>query len=314
MMKDVRLKMNGDAMNGLWQPPKIIDLNSIPKGDMPGDQIKIGDSHLAKANVIFPVLLKAIIEILNDNPNQKAIVSVHGGSGVGKSEIGALLSYYFSEVGLGSYVLSGDNYPRRIPSYNDAERLRIFRMSALKGLVDQDVYDEAKKEVIDTLIAADKDADISLVEQYPWLEIYQNAGREGLSNYLGSNDETDFQQINDILAKFKNGESTIMLKRMGREVNELWYDKIDFSSINVLVIEWTHGNNKNLAGVDFPVLLNSTPEETLAHRRLRNRDGALDSPFTTMVLSIEQKLLHSQAKGAKMIVSKNGEIISYDTL
>ena len=29
-----------------------------------------------------------------------------------------------------------------------------------------------------------------------------------------------------------------------------------------------------LTGVDIPVLLNSTPEETLAHRKLRARDGA----------------------------------------
>ncbi len=56
----------------------------------------------------------------------------------------------------------------------------------------------------------------------------------------------------------------------------------------MLVIEWTHGNNPNLNGVDVPILLNSTPEETLAHRRARNRDGKTDSPFTTMVLAIEQ--------------------------
>ena len=40
-------------------------------------------------------------------------------------------------------------------------------------------------------------------------------------------------------------------------------------------------------GVDIPVLLNSTPAETLAHRQARNRDGRADSPFTTMVLELE---------------------------
>ena len=98
---------------------------------------------------------------------------------------------------------------------------------------------------------------------------------------------------------------------MGRTDTELWYDEVDFSEKSVLVIEWTHGNNANIVGVDIPILLNSTPEETREHRRLRGRDGKTDSPFTTMVLEIEQKLLDSQADRARIIVSKSGEIIGY---
>ena len=64
--------------------------------------------------------------------------------------------------------------------------------------------------------------------------------------------------------------------------------------------------------VDIPVLLNSTPQETLEHRRSRARDGKVDSPFTMMVLELEQNKLVAQAHKAKIIVSKQGEIISYD--
>ena len=78
------------------------------------------------------------------------------------------------------------------------------------------------------------------------------------------------------------------------------------------MIEWTHGNSDFLQGVDIPVLLNSTPEETRAHRRARNRDGKIDSPFTTMVLEIEQKELDSCAHKAKLIISKSGELLRYD--
>ena len=81
----------------------------------------------------------------------------------------------------------------------------------------------------------------------------------------------------------------------------------------VLVIEWTHGNNDLVRGVDIPILLNSTPEETLAHRRARARDGALDSPFTTMVLGLEQAKLQAQAPRAQIIVSRAGELIDYDS-
>lgn len=98
---------------------------------------------------------------------------------------------------------------------------------------------------------------------------------------------------------------------MGRKDTELWYEKVDFSGVQVLVIEWTHGNSDNYRGVDIPVLLNSTPRETLAHRRARKRDGATDSLFTMMVLEIEQEMLEQQASKAKIIISKRGELLSY---
>ena len=76
-------------------------------------------------------------------------------------------------------------------------------------------------------------------------------------------------------------------------------------------MEWTHGNSDYFAGVDIPILLNSTPQETLEHRRSRNRDGGVDHPFTTMVLEIEQRMLESNAHKAAIIVAKNGDLLSY---
>ncbi len=99
---------------------------------------------------------------------------------------------------------------------------------------------------------------------------------------------------------------------MGREESALWYDRVDMRNASVLVVEWTHGNNDLLTGVDIPIFLHSTPQETLEHRRLRARDGAPDSPLVTMVLEIEQSLLQSQAHKAKIIVTKSGHVLSYE--
>lgn len=76
------------------------------------------------------------------------MITVCGGSGVGKSEIASLLSFYLKEAGIGSYTLSGDNYPHRIPVYNDAERLHTFRESALKGMVKEGTFTAERFEVI----------------------------------------------------------------------------------------------------------------------------------------------------------------------
>ena len=247
-----------------WVPPQIT--GNIPHGDMPGDKVEIGPDHIHKANVLFPLLLQLLQKALTENPSGRAVIGVCGGSGVGKSEIASILNYYLSKIGIGSYTLSGDNYPHRIPRENDAKRL----------------------------------------------EIYQNQGESGLRAYLGSQQEIDFTEMQQIVNAFKSGERIIRLKRMGRECSELWYDNVDFAAVSVLLIEWTHSNSDNFTGVDIPILLNSTPEETLAHRRARARDGAVDSPFTTMVLRMEQNMLNAQAHKAKLIITKQAQIISYD--
>ena len=279
----------------------------IPHGDMPGDKIGIDEGHVKKAQVIFPELLR----LLQENGREKAVLCVSGGSGVGKSEIASILGYYLRSMGIGTYVLSGDNYPRRIPMYNDAERLSTFRTAGIRGMIRDGVYsDEAGQELI-ALQKEEADPDPGKCAGYPWLSSYIAHGKAALTDYLGTEKEIDFEELSGILEAFKAGEKEIFLKRMGRTDTELWYSKTDFSSVNVLIVEWTHGNSDFLQGVDIPILLNSTPEETLAHRRARNRDGKTDSAFTTMVLAIEQKKLHEQAHKAKIIVSKDGALLDF---
>lgn len=293
--------------------PEVGDLADVPTGDMPGDQVQIAETHVAKARSVFPVLWEKLQAVLAASPNRRAVVSVHGGSGVGKSEIGSLLAYGLNRLGVGAYVLSGDNYPRRVPSANDAERLRVFRSAAVRGLVDAGLYDPAVRESLAELQADGADADPRAVAEHPWLRSYLDAGRRALATYLGSPAEIAFDELDAILSRFHDGAPSLLLKRMGRTEGELWYDEVDVSDVQVIVLEWTHGNSEHLTGVDLPILLNSTPAETLAHRRSRNRDGAVDSPFTTMVLGIEQEKLHARAHLAAIIVAKSGEVQDYST-
>ena len=289
-----------------WTPPALPE--EIPHGDMPGDKVCIGEEHLRKAGVIFPALLRA----LQGSGREKAVVAVFGGSGVGKSEIASLVACYLREIGVGAYTLSGDNYPRRIPVYNDAERLRVFRVGGLRGLLEQGLYSAGVRAALPDLWQDGADPDPALAERKPWLAAYQQAGREALSGYLGQDAEQDFDELKGIVERFRAGEDHIWLKRMGRSDDARWYDEVDFSGINVLIIEWTHGGSGRFGKVDIPVLLSSTPAETRAHRRARARDGGVDSAFTTMVLEIEQRLIEDRAPTAALIISKAGDLISLD--
>lgn len=292
-----------------WSPPPVPE--SIPQGDMPGDQIHIGHGHIQKANIIFPELLKAVPDLWAANPHRRAVIAVCGGSGVGKSETASLLAFYLRAMGVGSYVMSGDNYPRRIPRDNDAERLRVFRGSGVRGMVVSGQYTRERRDALKTLQLQERDADPGCCRAHPWLMVYQREGRKGLEAYLGSPQEIDFSEVTGIVGQFKNGADRIFLKRMGREAAELWYENVDFRGIHVLIIEWTHGNSPRFQGVDYPILLNSTPKETLAYRKSRRRDGGVDSPFTTMVLELEQRQLEAQAHRVRLIVAKDGGLLTY---
>ena len=291
----------------VWMPPAVP--KDIPHGDMPGDKVEIGPGHIEKANTIFPLLVPMAAQAAKQTG--RVVISVCGGSGVGKSETASLLSHYFRQAGVKAYTLSGDNYPRRIPMYNDAERVRIFRVGGIRGMLEAGVYSQEASRALRSLWEAETDADPSLAQEYAWLSVYQAAGRKALAGYLGTPNEQDYEELSAIIAQFKAGAPSLWLKRMGRREEERWYDKVDFSETDVLIIEWTHGNSDFLQGVDIPVLLNSTPEETRAHRRSRARDGKTDSAFTTMVLEIEQQELDACAHKAKIIISKSGQVLSY---
>ncbi len=302
-----------EKLNSLlpWTPPTIVDLGNVPTGDMPGDKVVIGTEHLAKAERIFPELVRQLAVIFSSEC-PRAVVAVCGGSGVGKSEIASLLSYYLNQSGIGSYTLSGDNYPHRVPMYNDAERLRVFRQSGIRGLLASGQYNTERGEILLSLQQTGADSDPALTGEHPWLAVYQQSGDSGLRGYLGTKNEIDFDEITSIISQFKNGADSIFLKRMGREEASTRYEAVDFSDKSVLVIEWTHGNSYHIGGVDIPVCLYSTPQETLAHRRARGRDKGTDSPFTNRVLSLEAELLDSQLAKAKIIVSKDGELTDAD--
>ncbi|MDL2302336.1 adenylylsulfate kinase, partial [Lachnospiraceae bacterium OttesenSCG-928-D06] len=308
----MKIQDNVDRWNGdfFWQAPEIT--GEIPHGDMPGDKVEIREEHIEKANIIFPELIKQLMPVWEENPNQKIVLSVCGGSGVGKSEIASLLSFYFKQEGVGSYTLSGDNYPHKIPKYNDGERLHVFREGALKGMLAENTYTIERFEVIHEFQVNGEDAHPKHIKTYHWYDSYLRNGRKELEGYLGTENEIGFAQVETAIRQFKEGRDKIWLKRMGREDTELWYEEVDFTEIQVLVIEWTHGNSDYFRGVDIPILLNSTPQETLAHRRGRNRDGAIDTPFTEMVLEMEQRMLEKQAHKAKIIVSKKGVLLSFE--
>ena len=258
--------------------------------------------QIRNAERLFPLIL----EKTEERKEKKTIISVSGGSGVGKTGMAFLLQNMFEKQGKKSIIISGDNYPHRIPMYNDAERIARFRMSGLNGLITERLYTDEVKEKLLELQKAGRDAEEQ--EDMQWLSIYQKYGDKALTDYLGTDQELDYEAVSNLLMQFHGGTSQLLLRHMGRTPDDIWYDRMDVSDTDILILEWTHGNSACLQGVDVSVVLISTPEETLENRKKRNRDTAIDSPFVARVLSIEQKKINDGLDRADIIQDMHGRI------
>ena len=140
------------------------------------------------------------------------------------------------------------------------------------------------------------------------LRIFEESGEDGLRDYLGTPQEIDFDRINEVIADFHAGKNTITLRHMGRDDGEIFSEETSFEGIRVLIVEWTHGGSEYLEGVDLPVFLESSPEETRERRIRRNRDANAASPFINMVVELEGEKLKRQRNRAKLIVGKDKKV------
>ncbi|MBD5088205.1 MAG: adenylylsulfate kinase [Clostridiales bacterium] len=270
-------------------------------------QVRVVDAQRENANKLFPLILQCLQKFPN---KKKKVIAISGGSGVGKTGMAWLLKQRLEEQEIPAIIISGDYYPHRVPFYNDAERLRVFRMAGLAGLLEEQIYNAAVRNELRDLQIQNQDANDKLIIQYPWLAVYQKKGDKALEEYLGTEKELLFSEVSSVLSAFKNNEQMLMVRKMGREVHDVWYEQVDVSKKQVLILEWTHANSDLLKGIDVSVVLKSTPEQTLENRKTRNRDKGVESPFVARVLRIEQEKIDANLQKADLIQDMQGNILS----
>lgn len=291
--------------NGIYQ--------RIPGGDMPGDSININEQAVLAAERLFPLITKELSEVVKKNPFGRAVISVSGGSGSGKTCLSALTAYFLNKSGIGARIISGDNYVHRIPAENDAERLRIFRHNGIRAMVERGLFDNEIFERLQSYQREQNEKGHAKDIDEPWFETYIEGGKAALNQHLGSDNEQNFAMLNDIIGAFKDGAKELWLRRMGRDNTALWYEKTDIKDINVLILEWTHGLSKHLLSIDKRIFIHTTPEETYASRIERSRDENAKTDFIQTVIAIEQKQLMALAPTADIIINRAGEPLSKDT-
>ena len=134
--------------------------------------------------------------------------------------------------------------------------------------------------------------------------LYKAHGERGLIDYLGTQREIDFERLTALVAAFKSGAESLALRIMDAATSVVHKDPrmLDVSKINVLVLEgtWSH----QVEGCDYRIFLDTTPEETRAHRLKRGRDPL--SAFGELVLGIEQAKLEVLREKANLVIANSG--------
>lgn len=230
----------------LQQGITLMPLENVQGGDMPGDMAHISAPVCRRVEKLLPHLVTKLEEKYGTDIPAKLVIAVSGGSGSGKTSGAAALREALAMVGLKGYVLSGDNYPRRIPQHNDEERLTIFRSAGLKALLAAGEYTPERFADLQPLQKTGIDSDPRQCAAYPWMQIYQQGGRAALAGYLGRTAEQDYDALNAVLAQFRAGAPVLWLKRMGRKEWERWYEPKNFADVDVLLLEWTHAGSADL--------------------------------------------------------------------
>ena len=125
------------------------------------------------------------------------VISIYGGSGSGKTTLATALQQYFLNDGRGCYLLSGDDYPHRIPKRNDEEQLRVYKEAGEDGLRG---YLGTKKEIdfarINEVLAAFHEGKDTITLRH----LEREDGEI-------SSEETDFSGISVLLLEWTHGGS-----------------------------------------------------------------------------------------------------------
>ena len=280
--------------------------NDLPSGNEWAAKHSFADSIEAKSAKLFSALLDKIRE----EKDQKIVIAISGGSGVGKSTTAKLLQKYLEELDVGCVLIGGDEYPWRVPVMNDAERLRILRQAGIKGMLQDGVYNDAAWEQLKKLQNDMVDADPKYDTEYPWHKSYLKYGRTALAAYLGSEQEQDYNDVQALINAFHSGKAQIPLRKLGDGEADFHYETGNFADKKILLLEWTHAGNPALHGIDINLFLHSSPEETLARRKRRARNANTDTPLIALVLELEQTMLNRNAENADMIQLMDGKILN----
>ena len=116
--------------------------------------------------------------------------------------------------------------------------------------------------------------------------------------------EVDLALLHSHIVAFRARRDGVVAPRVDYPSNAFLTQRLDFSALDVLIVEGTYV--LRLDDVDVRIFLDATSDDTRERRRVRNRD--IDAPIVEQVLAIEHELIAPQAALAQIVIDREFRI------
>ena len=134
-----------------------------------------------------------------------------------------------------------------------------------------------------------------------------DAKRRQDPTWLGPHVEVQMDVLEQNLIEALKGQAYLIKPLVDYENNSITEEKIDLEGVKVLIAEGTY--TSLLRNVDKRVFINRNFEETLAHRRKRNRGKEVGDPFVENILFTEHKIIAGHKYLADIVITNDFEVV-----
>jgi len=125
-------------------------------------------------------------------------------------------------------------------------------------------------------------------------------------SHLGPLAEVKMDVLNDNIKDYLDGKNSISKPIIDYATNVINTEHVDLTDINVLIVEGTYVSL--LRNVEFKVFITRNREDTLEHRKKRNRGNEALDPFIENILKIEHMIIGGHRFLADIIISKDYQV------
>jgi uridine kinase len=111
------------------------------------------------------------------------------------------------------------------------------------------------------------------------------------------------QHIHEVL----QGKKEIIKPLIDYKQNTITEERISLDDVKVVIVEGTY--TSLLGQVDVRVFINRTYEDSLEHRKKRNRGEEVGDPFVEGVLAREHEIIAAHKHLADILITKDYEVV-----
>lgn len=131
-------------------------------------------------------------------------------------------------------------------------------------------------------------------------------------HWLGPHVEVKLELLEQHIIDAIKGNAFITKPLVDYPNDAILEENLDITGVEVLIVEGTY--TSLLRNVDKRIFITRTREDTLAHRKKRNRGKEVGDPFIEGILEIEHKIIAGHKHLANIIITKTYDVIFTDTL